>query len=414
MPRLPGWSGSSASSWRPYSVIGDGLECSGRPVHLHHRLAVRLRAVRGRDLPDLALDAVLGGGEGEGGAPLPGPGLRRQLADAFLVVVVGLRHRRVRLVRAGRADALVLVVDAGRGAERPLQPAGPEQRARPPEPVDVEHTAGDVDVGGGGDLLLDQGHREQRRQVVRADRLPGPRVQRRRGRRRQIGDEVVPLGRLLGLVEQDLRCSLGHGGDRTLRADEAVRRRLAAGRRRRGAHRARPAGRDRDALDHGRPVARDAAVPRRRRRRGPGGRGVDGGAAALGPRRTGAGRRADRVRRRRPPGGRGRRPRRRRRRRHGRLRRAAATTLPRPPDDRPVPAGPPRGRRRDDAAGVVGRHRHRPRPLGAPSRRRPLRRPSPPSRSPAAEPGAFVPGRRERRRPDRVVGTSAPRSWAGA
>ena len=31
MPRLPGWSGSSASSWRPYSVIGDGLECRVAP-----------------------------------------------------------------------------------------------------------------------------------------------------------------------------------------------------------------------------------------------------------------------------------------------------------------------------------------------------------------------------------------------
>ncbi len=31
MPRLPVWSGFSASSRRPYSVTGDGLECSVAP-----------------------------------------------------------------------------------------------------------------------------------------------------------------------------------------------------------------------------------------------------------------------------------------------------------------------------------------------------------------------------------------------
>ena len=137
--------------------------------------------------------------------------------------------------------------------------------------------------------------------------------------------------------------------------------------------RARPAGRDRDALDHGRSVARDAAVPRRRRRPGPGGRGVDGGAAARRPAPS-SGRTSCGSGPTSPPS-----------RWPGVDDLAAAVadataafgapraTVPRPPDDRPVPAGPPRGRRRDDAAGGLGRHRHRPRPLGAPSRRRPLR-----------------------------------------
>ena len=31
MPRLPLWSGSAASRERPYSVTGDGLECSVAP-----------------------------------------------------------------------------------------------------------------------------------------------------------------------------------------------------------------------------------------------------------------------------------------------------------------------------------------------------------------------------------------------
>ncbi len=205
MPRLPLWSGVGGE--QAAAVLGD-LRRAGvqrRPVDLHHRAAVRLRAVRRGDLPDLAVDAVLRGGERQRRAPLPGAGLRGQLADALLVVVVGLRHGRVRLVRAGRADALVLVEDPGRRVEQALQAVGPVQRARPPQPVDVEHAAGDVDVALAGDLLLDERHREQRRQVLGADRLMGTRVQRRRRGRRKVGDDVVPLRRHLRLVEHDLR-----------------------------------------------------------------------------------------------------------------------------------------------------------------------------------------------------------------
>ena len=67
-------------------------------------------------------------GEGERRAPLAGAGLGGQPLDAGFLVVEGLRHRRVRLVAAGRADALVLVEDARRRIERLLQPAGAEER----------------------------------------------------------------------------------------------------------------------------------------------------------------------------------------------------------------------------------------------------------------------------------------------
>src|SRR5690606_27335304 len=46
----------------------------------------------------------------------------------------------------------------------------------------------------GADLLLDQRHREQRRQVVGADRLPGGGVQRRLQRLGQPGQRVEPRG----------------------------------------------------------------------------------------------------------------------------------------------------------------------------------------------------------------------------
>ena len=59
--------------------------------------------------------------------PAPVSVARRLIA--FHLVVVGLRHGRVRLVAARRAVALVLEVDAGRRLERLLQRRRPHQRA---------------------------------------------------------------------------------------------------------------------------------------------------------------------------------------------------------------------------------------------------------------------------------------------
>ena len=98
--------------------------------------------------------------------------------DALGLVVVRLGHRGVGLVGAGRRHRLVLVVDAGRRPERLFEAPGPHERRRPPQAEDVEHLSGDVDPGLGGDLLADQRHREERGQVVGADRLAGRRVQR--------------------------------------------------------------------------------------------------------------------------------------------------------------------------------------------------------------------------------------------
>src|SRR5262245_64700492 len=47
-------------------------------------------------------------GEGKRRPPLPGAGLGAELFDVGLLVVPGLRHRGVRLVRASRRDAFVL------------------------------------------------------------------------------------------------------------------------------------------------------------------------------------------------------------------------------------------------------------------------------------------------------------------
>ena len=118
-----------------------------------------------------------------------------------LLVVPGLRHRGVRLVRARRRDAFVLEIDLRRRAERLLETARADERRRPPHAVDVADRLGDLDRALGRYLLEDQGHREQRLEIGGADRLLRARMQHRRQRLRQIGREVVPGFRDLRFVE---------------------------------------------------------------------------------------------------------------------------------------------------------------------------------------------------------------------
>src|SRR3954463_13105351 len=99
-----------------------------RSPGLHHRAAVGLLVVAGADHEDLALEPEQRAGERERRAPLARAGLGRELLDASLGVLVRLRDRGVRLVRAGRRDALVLVEDACGGVERLLEPAGAVER----------------------------------------------------------------------------------------------------------------------------------------------------------------------------------------------------------------------------------------------------------------------------------------------
>ena len=185
----------------------------GGPEGLHHEAPIRLLVVAGPDLPDLAAEAEERAGEGERRPPLPGPGLGGEAADPGLGVVVGLRDRGVGLVTAGRADPLVLVVDPGRRAEGLLEAVGPVEGGRPPLAVDVEHRPRDIDEALGGDLLEDEVHREQGREVLGADRLAGAGVEGRRGRAREVRHQVVPGGRHLGLLEHELVLANGliHG-----------------------------------------------------------------------------------------------------------------------------------------------------------------------------------------------------------
>src|ERR1019366_9884941 len=100
--------------------------------------------VRGPHHVDLAGEPEERAGEGEGAPPLAGTRLRGDALDPLLAVVVGLGNGGVGLVRAGRGDGLVLVVDPRRGVERLLEAAGTNQGSRAPEAEDVEDRARDV------------------------------------------------------------------------------------------------------------------------------------------------------------------------------------------------------------------------------------------------------------------------------
>src|SRR5919201_3022851 len=176
-----------------------------RAPRLDHRAPVRLLLVRDLDHVDLALEPDQPAGERERASPLPGAGLGREAGAAFLLVVVRLRHRGVRLVASGRADSLVLVEDPRARADRLLEAVRTEERRRTPEAVELEDLLGDLDLGFLADLLSDERHREERREVVRPDRLPGARMQHGLRGGGHVREDVVPATRETSLLEQELR-----------------------------------------------------------------------------------------------------------------------------------------------------------------------------------------------------------------
>ena len=163
-----------------------------RAERFHEQPTIGLLVVRHPHHEDLNVDAEQRARERQRRAPLAGAGLRGDLPGARFPVVKGLRHRRVRLVAAGWTHAFVLVVDPGWRLESLLEPPRTEERCRTPLPVDVAHGFGDLDLARARNLLHDERDREQRREIVRSDRLHRPRVQHRRRRRWQVGHQVVP------------------------------------------------------------------------------------------------------------------------------------------------------------------------------------------------------------------------------
>ena len=138
------------------------------------------------------LDAEDGAGVGQRGTPRPGSRFGGDMADARFPVVKGLRYGRVRLVAPGRANPFIFEIDACRSIKCFLKSAGTVQGRRTPLPVDFPDRLRDLDLALRRDLLGDQRHREQRRQVVRADRFQCARMQNRGRRHGEVGGQVVP------------------------------------------------------------------------------------------------------------------------------------------------------------------------------------------------------------------------------
>ena len=192
MPSEPLESGCAARMARPDSVSVLGLAVTGGAEGLHQRAAIGLLVVADAHHVDLAIEAEKGAGHGERRTPLAGSGLGGEVLGAVHLVVIGLRQGGVQLVRAGRAAALVFVIDVGGRIQRLLQTAGAEERRGTPLRVQLPHFAGNFDFPFVADLLQDQAHGKERGEIVGAERLEGSGMQRRSHRRGQIGGEVVP------------------------------------------------------------------------------------------------------------------------------------------------------------------------------------------------------------------------------
>jgi len=161
---------------------------------LHHELAEGFLVEADTDHENLAFEADKGARKRQGRAPLAGAGLGGEPLDAELLIVPGLRHGGIGFVAAGRAGALVLVIDAGGRVEIPLEVNRPSERRRTPAVQDVKNLFGDVDPPLGADFLFDNVHRKHGGEHLRRDRLAVG-SQGREHRIGQIDRDVVPLSR---------------------------------------------------------------------------------------------------------------------------------------------------------------------------------------------------------------------------
>jgi hypothetical protein len=178
------------------------------PPGLHHRTPEGLLLVADIDHEDAHRQAEHLAGVGDGRAPLAGAGFGGQLCGAGQLVEVGLRHGRVRFVRAGRRDAFVLEENLGRRAQRPLQAQGPTERCRPPLGVDLANFFGNGDPALGRHFLFDNGVGKNCPHCLRRHRI-AIRPERWRRRIGHVGDDVVPVSRNLFLFKIDAdRCHI--------------------------------------------------------------------------------------------------------------------------------------------------------------------------------------------------------------
>ena len=204
----------------------------------------------------------------------PAPVSVASLRDPGLLVVEGLRDRGVRLVRAGRGDPLVLVVDVGGGIERLLEPPGAQQRRRPPERVDLAHLLGDLD--------LRARPRPPARSAPSGTAAPGPRGRAAPWSRDEAaaaarpgrsGEQVDPVGRDRGRGQAKVDAGAHGISSRKWRGDSMIARRWRA-----GSQIEEPRSRS------SRPASAPVSTPRSTRRSRPCGRTARRGSAGSRPR----------------------------------------------------------------------------------------------------------------------------------
>ena len=195
----------------PGFSVGTGAGDARCTPCFHQNAPVGLLFIAGADHVDFELKAKERTGHRKRAAPLTGARLGCEPFDALLFVVIGLGHSCVRLMAAGWTDALILVVDASGGTKHLLEPASAVERRRPPEAVDVTDRFGDGNPTFAADFLLDERHWEERSKVVWPNGLAGSGMQWRGWQGRQVGREVIPVGRQLTLAQHDLGRFVGHG-----------------------------------------------------------------------------------------------------------------------------------------------------------------------------------------------------------
>jgi len=179
---------------------------------VHDHAAVGFLVVADADHVDGAIESEHAAGESQSAAPLTGAGFGGEAADALALVVVSLGDGGVGLMAAGRADALVLVVDVGGGLEGVFEAAGAIEGSGPPEAVNVEDLARDVNFGLRGEFLLDEGAREDGLEFGGSEGLKCSGVDGRRHGLLKVRQDVDPGGRDLIFGQEELG-EIGHSED---------------------------------------------------------------------------------------------------------------------------------------------------------------------------------------------------------
>ena len=165
-----------------------------RAEGLHHAAAVGLLLVAELDLIDSGLQAEQPGCVCQRCTPLAGAGLGGDVCHAFFAAVVGLRKRRVELVRTHGAHALVLEIYVGGSAERLFKPVSAHEGSGTVVFVHLAHFLGNVNPAVGlVEFLATKLLGEDGIEVFGLEGFVRGGIQRRHGLVGHVGLYVVPL-----------------------------------------------------------------------------------------------------------------------------------------------------------------------------------------------------------------------------